>query len=161
MSVRKIYLLLAILTVALLTGCGDDGELLEYRKEVEEFYAELEERDQAINAISTDTQAASAELLEELDKVNVAFQEFAALEVPRQYASVESLADEAAELMDEAVSQYHVAFSGETINELDASLAYEKYSRAIHRINLIGDLFQGKDLEGEGITVIYEDDPEE
>ncbi len=158
MSVRKIYLLLAILTVTFLTGCRDDSDLLEYRKEVEAFYAELEERDKAINAISSDTQAASAELLDELDKVNVAFQEFAALEVPSEYKSVESLADEAAELMDEAVTQYHVAFSGETINEFDASLAYEKYSRAILRINYIGDLFQGKDLEGEGITIIYEEE---
>ncbi len=159
---KKIALLAVIaFSLIILAGCGDDSELNKYKKEVEKFYEELSERNDAINAINSDTKAASSELLNELDQVNVAFKEFAALEVPREYASVESLADEAATLMDEAVTQYHAAFAGETINDFDASLAYEKYCRAIVRINYIGDLFQGKKLEGEGISVIYEEVPEE
>ena len=160
---KKVILTLTILAVSVftLTGCSDDSELNKYQREVEKFYDELAERNDAINAINSDTQAASSELLDELDKVNVAFKNFADLDVPREYASVESLADEAATLMDEAVTQYHQAFAGETINDFDASMAYEKYCRAIVRINYIGDLFQGKKLEGEGISVIYEEVSEE
>lgn len=160
---KKVILTLTILAVSVfaLTGCSDDSELNKYQREVEKFYDELAERNDAINAINSDTQAASSELLDELDKVNIAFKNFADLDVPREYASVESLADEAATLMDEAVTQYHQAFAGETINDFDASMAYEKYCRAIVRINYIGDLFQGKKLEGEGISVIYEEVSEE
>lgn len=155
------FLAIAALSLLLLVGCGDDSELTKYQKEVEKFYKELSERNEAINAIDSDSQAASNELLKELDQVNVAFKDFAALKVPHEYGSVESLADEAATLMDEAVTQYHTAFAGDTINDFDASLAYEKYCRAIVRINYIGDLFQGKELEGEGISVIYEEPSEE
>ncbi len=160
---KKTLIVLGILAISLFsfTGCNDDSELNKYKREVEDFYEELAERNDAINAINSDTQAASSELLDELDKVNVAFKEFAALEVPKEYISVESLADEAATLMDEAVTQYHQAFAGETINDFDAAMAYEKYCRAIIRINYIGDLFQGKKLEGEGISVIYEESSEE
>ncbi|MBE5880532.1 MAG: hypothetical protein E7288_11250 [Lachnospiraceae bacterium] len=160
---KKTLIVLGVLAISLFsfTGCNDDSELNKYKREVEDFYEELAERNDAINAINSDTQAASSELLDELDKVNVAFKEFAALEVPREYISVESLADEAATLMDEAVTQYHQAFAGETINDFDAAMAYEKYCRAIIRINYIGDLFQGKKLEGEGISVIYEESSEE
>lgn len=160
---KKTLIVLGVLAISLFsfTGCNDDSELNKYKREVEDFYEELAERNDAINAINSDTQAASSELLDELDKVNVAFKEFAALEVPREYISVESIADEAATLMDEAVTQYHQAFAGETINDFDAAMAYEKYCRAIIRINYIGDLFQGKKLEGEGISVIYEESSEE
>lgn len=160
---KKTLIVLGVLAISLFsfTGCNDDSELNKYKREVEDFYEELAERNDAINAINSDTQAASSELLDELDKVNVAFKEFAALEVPKEYISVESLADEAATLMDEAVTQYHQAFAGETINDFDAAMAYEKYCRAIIRINYIGDLFQGKKLEGEGISVIYEESSEE
>ncbi len=160
---KKTLIVLGVLAISLFsfTGCNDDSELNKYKREVEDFYEELAERNDAINAINSDTQAASSELLDELDKVNVAFKEFAALKVPKEYISVESLADEAATLMDEAVTQYHQAFAGETINDFDAAMAYEKYCRAIIRINYIGDLFQGKKLEGEGISVIYEESSEE
>lgn len=159
---RKIAVLtIAIFSMFLLVGCGNDSELNKYKKEVEKFYEEIAERNDAINAINTDNKAASEELLTELDQVNAAFKDFAKLKVPREYASVESLADEASTLMDEAVTQYHTAFAGETINDFDASLAYEKYCRAILRINYIGDIFQGKKLEGENISIIYEEAPED
>lgn len=160
---KKALLILSVLAISIfsLTGCNDDSELNKYQREVEDFYKEISARNDAINAINSDTQAASEELLDELDKVNVAFKEFADLGVPREYASVESLADEAATLMDEAVTQYHQAFAGETINDFDAAMAYEKYCRAIVRINYIGDIFQGKKLEGENISVIYEESSED
>lgn len=160
---KKYILLFTVLSLSIfmLTGCNDDSELNKYQRQVEDFYEELSERNDTINAINSDTQAASAELLDELDKVNAAFKEFANVKVPREYASVESLADEAATLMDEAVTQYHKAFAGETINDFDAAMAYEKYCRAIVRINYIGDILQGKKLEGEGISVIYEEADEE
>lgn len=152
---KSIYVLfLSLISVAFLAGCGEDTELSRYKKEVEKFNETICKHDEAINSLDADSPTARTDLLEQLDLVNDAFQDFAALSVPREYGSVESLADEAATLMDEAVTQYHNAFAGETINDFDASLAYEKYCRAIVRINYIGDLLQGKELSGEGIVII-------
>jgi len=157
MKKRICSLLLAGLAILTLTACGNESELEKYNKEVELFYTDVVACNDRINTIDANTETASAELLEELDTLNELFKDFAELKVPREYASVESLADEASVLMDEAITQYHTAFAGEVVNDFEASLAYEKYCRAIVRINYIGDLLQGKKLEGEGINVIYEE----
>ncbi len=158
MKKRICALLLSVITVFALTGCGEDSELETYRKSVESFYADVIEINDNINAIDAESESAPQQLLNELDELNVLFQDFAVLEVPHEYVAVESLADEAASFMNEAVTLYHSSFSEGTFNDFSAGMAYEKYCRAIIRINYIGDILQGKTLEGENIDVYYEEE---
>ncbi len=156
---RRIYaLLLSALCVISLTGCGSDNELDKYRKSVENFYADVIEINDNINSIDAESEKAPQELLAELDDLNEVFKDFAELDVPSEYMAVESLADEAASFMDEAVTMYHSSFAEGTFNDFSVGMAYEKYCRAIIRINYIGDILQGKDLEGEGVQIYYEDE---
>lgn len=159
MKKRLFALVLSMSVVFALSGCSSsENELGNYKKSVENFYADVIEINDNINSIDAESEKAPNELLDELDDLNVVFQDFAELEVPREYIAVESLADEAAVFMDEAVALYHSSFSDGTFNDFSAGMAYEKYCRAIIRINYIGDLLQGKTLEGEGINVYYEEE---
>ena len=159
---KKRLCALALSAVALLsfTGCSNTSELDAYRKSVEEFYAEVIVINDNINAIDAESDKAPQKLLDELDELNTLFQDFAALEVPDEYGAVESLADESAAFMNEAVSLYHSSFSEGTFNDFSVGMAYEKYCRAIIRINYIGDILQGKTLEVENINIHYEDEEE-
>lgn len=158
MKKRICALLLSAITIFALTGCGEDSELETYRKSVESFYADVIEINDSINSIDAESESAPQQLLNELDELNVLFQDFAELEVPHEYIAVESLADEAASFMDEAVALYHSSFNEGTFNDFSAGMAYEKYCRAIIRINYIGDILQGKTLEGENINIYYEEE---
>ena len=160
MKKRIFALLLSASMLFALAGCGEDSELEKYRKEVESFYADVIEINDNINAIDAESENAPQKLLNELDSLNERFQEFGELEVPEEYIAVESLADEAASFMNEAVSLYHSSFSEGTFNDFSVGMAYEKYCRAILRINYIGDILQGKTLEGENINIHYEDEEE-
>lgn len=156
---KKLFALtLSVILAFSLVGCGADNELDKYRKSVEEFYEDVVEINDNINAIDAESASAPQELLDELDDLNVLFQEFAELEVPDEYIAVESLADEAAAFMDEAVTLYHSSFTDGTFNDFSVGMAYEKYCRAILRINYIGDILQGKTLEGENINIYYEEE---
>lgn len=158
---KKIFALLlsVAMTASLLTGCGsDEGELDSYRSAVEAFYDDVVEINDNINAIDAESEKAAEDLLSELDDLNSVFQDFADLNVPREYAAIEDLADEAASLMDEAVALYHSSFNEGTFNDFSAGMAYEKYCRAIVRINYIGDILQGKTIEGDNINIIYEEE---
>ncbi len=157
---KRIYsFILLISIVATLTGCGNSKNALDnYRKSVEDFYDEVIAVNDRINAIDAEGENAPEELLNELDTLNELFQDFAELEVPKEYIAVESLADEAASFMDESVTLYHSAYSDGTFNSFSAGMAYDKYSRAIIRINYIGDVLQGKEIEGEGVNVYYGDE---
>ena len=154
---KKIYLfLLSAVTMFSLIGCSNNSDLDAYKKSVEAFYADVIEINDNINTIDAESENAPQQLLEELDALNEVFQDFAALEVPKEYIAAESLADEAASFMNEAVSLYHSSYSDGTFNEFNAGMAYEKYCRAIVRINYIGDLFQGKITENDNIEIHYE-----
>lgn len=155
---KGICLLLSVMTLTLFTGCNDTNDLDNYKKEVEAFYADVIEINDSINAIDAESENAPQQLLTELDQLNVVFQDFAELEVPKEYTAVESLADEAASFMNEAVTMYHSSYNDGSFNEFSSGMAYDKYCRAIVRINYIGDILQGKTLEGENIQIYYEDE---
>ncbi|MBE5885581.1 MAG: hypothetical protein E7284_04155 [Lachnospiraceae bacterium] len=158
MKKKFFALTLSVVLTFFFVGCGADNELDKYRKSVEEFYEDVVEINDNINAIDAESANAPQELLDELDDLNALFQDFGELEVPQEYIAVESLADEAASFMDEAVTLYHSSFSDGTFNDFSVGMAYEKYCRAILRINYIGDILQGKTLEGENINIYYEEE---
>ena len=158
MKKRFCAFILCLAAICTLCACGDTNELDSYRKSVEDFYAEAIEINDNINAIDAESEKAPQQLLIELDQLNALFQDFAALEVPKEYKAVESLADEASALMNEAVSLYHSSYNEGSFDEFSSGMAYDKYNRAIVRINYIGDILQGKTPEGEDVHIYYEGD---
>lgn len=156
---KRICVLVLVLTVTFtLFGCqNSQNELDNYRQSVEEFYDEVIAVNDRINAIDAESDNAPQELLDELDTLNQLFQDFAELEVPKEYAAAESLADEAASFMNESVTLYHSSYTDGTFNEFSVGMAYDKYCRSILRINYIGDILQGKPIDDENINIYYED----
>lgn len=157
---KKKILATAVLIVTMFTtiACGGEkDELSQYKSEVDSFYKTISQCDTKINKIDSSSANASTELLKELDILNQAFKDFAAAPVPYEFAAVESLADEASEYMNEAVELYHEAFETDPFDEFTAGIAQQKYNRAIVRVNYIGQILQGKELSGEGISTYTED----
>ena len=79
------------------------------------------------------------------------------MEVPEEFISVESLADEAAENMTQAVSLYHSLYESETFDTTIADAANEYYSRANIRLQYIISILHGEIPEGENVTITMDD----
>ncbi len=128
----------------LLSGCGRDAALDEYKQNMEAYYDGIAKIDSGINAIDPATDPDGAKLLEYLDALNLITSDMADLEVPKQFEIVESLADEASDNMSKAVILYHQLYESEDYNEDVASGAYEYYERANLRIRYIKDILHGE-----------------
>ena len=146
--------LLSLLFICTFCACNktSDDALAQYKADVENFYAEALSSNERINNIDAESETAAEDLLHELDYVKTNFQNFADLEVPKEYPNVESLADSAAQLMSDAVEMYHSSYQDGTFNDFTAGMAYEKYCRAIETINCIGDILQGKTTSNSNAT---------
>lgn len=149
-------LVLCLLCVLFLTGCGEDDALDAYQADMETFFGHIEEFDENINAIDVGQEDYVAQLLEYLDALNEEVAWMAELEVPEQFSVVDNLADEASENMGQAVSYFHMAYEGEEFNPNYEEAAREYYERANIRIQYIVMLLHGEIPEGEGITYTEE-----
>lgn len=152
-----IRLALFFLPVWLLTGCGEDAELENYKANMNQFFENVRIFDSSINAIDPQSETSVADLLALLDSMDTSFQQMASLEVPDGFPGVAELAGEASMYMSEAVSYYHMAYEGE---EFDASLedvARQNYEFANVRFQYIVSILHG-DIPEEIFT--YEDQGE-
>lgn len=142
-----------------LTACtsNKEKELSDFSNAIEQFSNDIKEKDNAINNIDPESEAASKDVLSLLDELDTTFKDLAEIEVPNQYSAVVSLADEASENMTQAVSFYHSALDNDEYNEEDADVAYQYYKRAMTRVNYIGMILNGEVPEGENVTVYEED----
>lgn len=150
-------LLLGVLCIFLLTGCGEDEELVKYQDDMETFFEHIIEFNDNMNAIDVSQPDYLSQMLGYLDSLDAEVAWMAGLEVPQQFSAVESLADEASENMTQAVSLYHMAYEGEEYNANVEQAAKEYYDRANIRIQYIIMLLHGEIPEGEGVTYTEED----
>lgn len=109
-----------------------------------------------MNAIDRDSDTAMVELLGYLDALEEDIAWMAELEVPEQFSAAESLADEAAENMKQAVELFHKASEGEQFDDATAQAAIEYYNRTNIRIQYIITILHGEIPEGEGVTYTEE-----
>ena len=138
----------------MLTACGEDPALTQFRKSVDEFCTKVSEIDTSINSIDAQSEAASTELLSYLDDLDLVFQSFARLDFPEEFDYLEHLADESSEYMTEAVASYHDAYSNGSYNEYMADYAGENYARAYKRIQIIISFLHGEvDVRNAGAPV--------
>lgn len=145
-----------ILCCLLLTGCGEDKLLDEYQTNMETFFEHVAEVNDNMNDIDISKQDYVAQLLGYLDDLDTEITWMADLEVPEQFSAVESLADEAAENMTQAVSLFHMAYEGEEYDENMQQAAKEYYDRANIRIQYILTILHGGIPEGDGVTYTEE-----
>ena len=162
MNKKSICILSLGAVMLTMASCGMNKELKAYKKEVEKFYGEIEKSNEAINAIDASETTSRQQLLNELDKITDSFDKFAAVPVPIEFGSCESLADDAADYMTEANLLYHEALSGTDFDYMSAANAKAQYNNAVTCINYIGILLQGEVPEDAIITdsgdMVYQDE---
>lgn len=160
LSVKMKLTLCALLLSAAfsLNGCGKDAALEAYKENMNAFYETIQEKSDAIDMIDTSSETAVDELLSLLDEINVAFTELGEMEVPKQFSSIESLADDAASYMTEANELYHEAYADGSYNDIKGDAAKENYDRAMKRVSYIADIFHGEIPDDANVTVITEDE---
>ena len=140
----------------LLTACGEDETLTAYQEDMNTFFEHIASYNDGMNAINADDTDATEQLLSYLDQLQAEITWMAELTVPERFSAVDSLADEADENMQQAVTLYHRAYGSETFDEGVAQAAREYYDRANIRIQYIIMILHGEIPEGEGITYTEE-----
>lgn len=160
MNYRLKKLCICILSaVWLAAGCGKDETLTAYEEQMTVFFDNISELNANMNAVDVSDEAgAQNELLGCLDTLEAEFNRLAEAEVPDDFSSVESLANEAAENMTQAVALYHQLYEGEQYDAALANAANEYYSRANIRLQYIISILHGEIPEGENVTVTMDSD---
>lgn len=154
---KKIYLLItAILTAVVLTACGEDPELVQFRQSIDDLFTKISDIDSAMNSIDSTSANAVSELLRHLDDLDLVFQSFAKLDFPEEFDYLEETAQEASEYMTTAVESYHEAYSNGSYNEYTAEYAYGNYSRACRRLQVIISFLHGESPED--VTVVSDEE---
>lgn len=152
-----------ILTSALLSvtiffcGCGKDVELTKYEEEVTAFIDEVSNIKLRMDEIDINSDSAIVDTLICLDALQEQFYLLAEMDVPKEFASVESLADEASEYMTEAVAIYHEVFEAEEYDATNADIATQNYDRAMKRLSYISTLLQGELPDDESLIITEEE----
>lgn len=150
------FLLTACFALSI-TGCGESSELKQYKKEMDQFFTNVETIHNKMNMIDEESENSLDELFACLDKLDMEFKLMAQIDVPDEFSSIESLADEASENMSLAVEKYKEAYSKDSYNEYTAATADEYYARANKRFQYMIDILHGKMPEGEGVTITTEE----
>lgn len=156
MKSKKIILWMAVFCMILLSGCGNTRELNNFKTAIDNFCSAIVEIDASINNIDPSSETAADELLNNLDALDLKFQELAALAVPDSFSYIEDLADQASENMTLAVEYYHEAYSGEDYDSSIASVASQYYERAYKRVQYIITFLHGDVPEDENVQLIEE-----
>lgn len=150
---RKVILFLtAFMTAILLTACGEDPELTQFRKSIDDFCTRISEIDTSINSIDASSDNAVDELLSCLDDLKLVFQNFGKLDFPEEFDYLENTAKEASDYMTTAVDSFHEAYGQNSYNEYTAAYAQENYNRAYKRIQIIISFLHGTPPEDEDLT---------
>ena len=153
---KLLTLLLIACSILVVTGCGENKDLTKYKNEMDKFFNNVEILDTRMNSIDYKEDNALDELFACLDDLDKEFKIMAQIEVPAEFSSIESLADEASENMTLAVEKYKEAYSYDSYNEYTAATADEYYARANKRFQYMIDILHGKMPEGDNITITEE-----
>lgn len=149
---KILTIMTGILTILMLTACGKDPKLTQFKGEIDDFCTKISDIDTAINNLDAQSETATEDLLGYLDELDTAFQDFAALDFPEEFDYLESIADEAGEYMKQAVESYHDAYGNGGYNQLIADYAKENYARAYKRIQIIITFLHGEQPEDVNLT---------
>ena len=148
MHKKTLLLTTVMLLTLLLTACGKDPQVTQFKQDIDNFCSDISAIDTVMNTIDATSDYAREELLGYLDDLDKHFLEFADLDFPKDFDYLEPLADEASKYMTEAVTYYHKAYAeAEKYDETHAAYATENYSRAWKRIQIIISFLHGEEPE--------------
>lgn len=155
---RVVITLIIAMACMVFAGCGKSSkDLDEYYDSMNDFSTEITAIKDNMEAIDTTSEGALVELLGYLDQLQEQFKILSEIEVPKEFASNEQLADEAYEYMQQAVSLYHEYYDDPESDISTFEAASENYSRAMKRVGYISSILKGEIPEGDDIDVIEED----
>lgn len=152
---KKNILFLLLVLVCLLSACknNQDTETADpFEQKMTTIYDKITQATGALDTIDPNSSSAVEDMLSQLATINEAFQEMAALEVPEDYSSIEEMADKAAFYMNDAVTLYQEAYSGETYNAEIGNSAKAEYVAAMTYLSYIGQILMGQIPEGATVT---------
>lgn len=150
---RKLILFVtAFVTALLLTACGEDPELTQFRKSIDDFCTKISEIDTSINSIDAGSEGAVDELLDCLDDLKLVFQNFGKLDFPEEFDYLEETAGEASDYMTTAVESFHKAYGNNSYDESMAEYAQANYNRAYKRVQIIISFLHGTTPEDVDLT---------
>lgn len=152
MKKKIIALYVSAMMLILLSGCGSDPALSQFKIDIDNFCTKVSEIDTSINNIDVESEYAADELLRYLDDLNAEFAAFAELDFPEEFDYLEELADEAGSYMNEAVTNYHKTYENDSYNETYAEYAAANYERAYKRVQIIISLLHGEEPENVNLT---------
>ena len=154
----KLIIISALLSLSLFAGgCGKDAELTKYEEEVTAFIDEVANIKIRMDEIDINSDSAIVDTLICLDQMQEQFYFLSEMDVPKEFSSIESLADEASEYMTEAVTIYHEVFEADEYDSANADVAAQNYDRAMKRLSYISTLLQGELPEDENLIITEEE----
>lgn len=155
---RLIFIFSIISVISFIGGCGKkDKQLENYYEKMNSFASEVLSIKESMDGLDLESTNFSTDMLTYLDAMELQFGVLAEIEVPKQFAGNETLADEAYSHMQEAVRLYHEFYEAEDSNRNLFDMAQEHYSRAMKRIEYISLILKGETPEGDGIEVFDEE----
>ena len=155
MKKRVQVIFAAFLAALMLTACGEDPALTQFKKSMDDFCTKISQIDNSINSIDAQSDNAKTELLANLDDLDLVFQNFAKLDFPEEFDYLEGLAKESSEYMTEAVKSYHEAYGDNSYNEYVAEYAIQNYSRAYKRVQIIISFLHGEEPTDPDLSIEY------
>ena len=147
-----VLLIMVIVGLCIFIVCNID---LSKNKNVEEPNNILEEN--TSKEIDINSDSVIVDTLICLDAMQEQFYLLAEMDVPKEFASVESLADEASEYMTEAVAIFHEVFEADEYDAAKADVATQNYDRAMKRLAYISTLLQGELPDDENLIITEEE----
>lgn len=157
MKIKVLLISVIMLLSFAISGCGKDKKLTEYEESVTAFIDAVGDIKIRMEEIDVNSEDSVVDVLICLDEMQEQFYLLAEMDVPKEFASIESLADEASEYMTEAVSIYHQVFEADEYDASNADVAAQNYDRAMKRLSYISTLLQGELPDDENLIITEEE----
>ena len=152
MCKRYSFISVFLICMIIFSGCGEKEELTIFKDEMDNFYTQIFNIEADMHEIEEEDENSLDSLLFSLEEMSVQFEKLAELEVPEEFISIEELADDASDYMNEAVRLYSEAYEEDYVSDSLIQAAIENYDSAMKRINYIAILLQGEIPEGATIV---------
>ncbi len=131
-------LVLALLLLMTLTGCGSRREevsrLKDYTEEMQSFCSTVADCQERMDAADAEAEDAKEQILLAVDEMAAAAVLAAQTDVPDGYESAGELCRSASDYLQEAKGEYHAAFDGAVVDQAaleEGNAAYQSAGRCI------------------------------
>ena len=144
LKLKKILCAIALSLMVFLTACSNkNAEYESYHVEVNKLYEKIVSTDAIINNIDVNSEDSVEEMFSSLDKLKVAFDDFANIEPPEDFADCKFLAESASKYITTAEENFHAALDDE-YDDVSFQNGISNYNEVIKCVNYMGDVLQKK-----------------